>query len=1022
MAPSKRKASNQQHAAATSPFKRLKAKVGKKAPKPANSTDTNFRSASIHIKNQERTLHVNTPHQQQEQQRQDALVLTSGRGRLLAELMGQMHHPTASIRMSAIKGIQNIVKKQTKTTTAHATTLATSLSTFLSAIGKASVDEEEDDVRQIGLDVFQELMEMSKNGIYIKPFVPLTLAFFKSALNSLDRDTRRDGLRYLHTLSRTVSLGLDAIIPIIPAIVRIWEDRAFQSSNTAATDKNNSHRHKGTTTTSRKKKNNQRKQTGNSASNNTSTTQVKNAKYALLDCMLSLLSGIPDEESQVSDLAMYNGAPARPTHTFVSGGSSKNSLFFVAPTKHEHKNLPSLHTLNDLPSFQILHDMNTMKRNNQHHLESIKPRSPVLELDSSSNLLFKFRDTLIDLQQNDDCPATFHLLAKVLDLFWQVFGNQLADQIAKLGGEGHNKDDDYGIRLVSEQIRTLLLESFPIKPSNQNTNAAMVDSINGQLSLTLVHMTHSMDLFAQPPPQNLSTNWLKPVVEYICNKLHDKSLGRLGNEASREAILQVLYQLLGSNHDIVHRVPRMETKLGQAFMASVIREHGTVYRSAARANAGLLSVNIIATIFDNLHYDLKQAHNMFGESIFQILVALPDFLVAFEGDYLESSATVIHILSQVFRRNNDLKKDDHRHETSMTATTARIRQSLERVVDPAAGVVVANQDGRKFAILEVYPDYLQRQLINLCATLEFPTQQTLTFMSQVCARSNLELCHPGQCLSRDVSSYLIYAMFAVRKTIPMQQFLSFLVDTTGATHPATSTTTTTTTTGENDKEDDLGLFEHRIVRFDKGVGDVGKCLVCCSVERIAPMLNPLMALFMKKDPCLNYTILQLRRRFAFSILALFALDVKARRTNGSILPVLSTSLLEEIPDAVLETLKRTGTSEDTGEVSTLVMAPIVALLFAEPKLLHGVFRVVLSSLSSIVGNSEDASQSKLLHWLIYVVQSPRLVVNSFSQDSIQEFIADAQKLAALASTSRTTLFSQLTAALETIHSQPGKSH
>ncbi|KAL7563318.1 hypothetical protein ACA910_016676 [Epithemia clementina (nom. ined.)] len=1040
----KRKAasnSSSGHAAATSPFKRLKAKVGKKAPKPANSTDTNFRSASIHIKNQQSSLpsavgknnnNKNAPDTQQQQ-----LVLTSGRGRSLQELMGQMHHPAANVRLSAIKGVHDIVQQHTTTQAS----IAANLSTLISAIGKASVDEEDCDVRQIGLQVFQSLLVSS--GSRIKPFLPLTLAFLKSALNSLDRDTRRDGLRYVHTLaqsmqqqkaSATTMNGLgDAAIPILPAIVRMWDDKAFQCGGVAANQKEATNNNNGNSKKKKKRKQKQQQQQQGKDSSTSSLSlptsihhtmpPISNGKYLLLDCLLALLSGIDpspsfdgaDYEPSLSSDRDSSRATIPPNLTFVPGGSSKNALFFFATTHKTYGNRTTacLESVQHMPSFasQMTNIRDDTRSNHHHHLQGTRSR---LDLDTAHNLLLKFRDTLIELQQSF-CLATFHLLSKVLDLFWQVFGHQLLSDQARVKSSLDNRIE--AIRAVSEQIRALLLDSFPIQPSS-SASTALADNVNGQSCLTLVHMTHFIDQLlllttkSADEQKKRSSHWLKPVVDYICNRLHDKSLIRPGNEESRESILRVLHNLLSgnSNQNIVQTVPRLEKKLVEAFVANVVVPDGvTISRVTARTKPGLTCVEIAAMLFRNVNHDLDRAHQVFGDLVLHIASTLPDFLVAFEGDYIVSSATIIQVLSRLFSQRQERRDDkatshptddkDHQVEVAVTTITSRIRRSLEQVVDPER---ICRENGCKYSILESYPTHVQRQLVNLLATLRFPTETTLTFLSDLCARSNLNYVEGSpDFLSDEVSSYIVHSIFYIRKTIPMQQFLSFLVDSTGATR------STSSTSGDDDKDSAATLSEKRLARFDQGVREVSKCLVCCGLERIIPIMCPLLQLFVE-DSSSSATSL-LRQRFAFSILAVFALDHKSRG-NGSILPLLPDDLQNRIPTSIfVSLLQRTETTDDFSKAGSLFMTPVVALLYAVPSLLCQVVQVVLGKLSSV---SDESGQCKILHWLIDLIQNA--ICCSFSSKTIQTLIVDTKSLECDSTGQVANLLLQLTITLEVI--------
>ena len=94
----KRKTASSQ---STSDFKRLKAKVGKRAPKAVNATETSFRTSSLHI--QKQTVESNSFKKKKDIGNEEIytvedLQLISSRGKLLSTLLVQLNHPSPSMR------------------------------------------------------------------------------------------------------------------------------------------------------------------------------------------------------------------------------------------------------------------------------------------------------------------------------------------------------------------------------------------------------------------------------------------------------------------------------------------------------------------------------------------------------------------------------------------------------------------------------------------------------------------------------------------------------------------------------------------------------------------------------------------------------------------------------------------------------------------------------------------------------------------------------------------------------------
>lgn len=272
--------------APSSDFKRIKAKVGKRAPKPANYTDTSFQKASLHVT------------AQQEQQPQLGLDdVRSSRGRSLTTLAQQLGHATSSIRQSAAKGLLDIVShKHDRSWQAH-------LSVVLPAIGHCLVDTETT-VRTSGLSLWQALIDQTNEVSLLTPFWGIFVAFLSSALNSLDRCVRRDCRIVVESASRRLpALMAPHAAKLLPALMRLSEDSTFQYHSQVSSS--------STTTVD-------------------STKRNKNGRQVWLETLGALLASAEAEKSAVGDRSI-NDPTQKSIWNFTPGSVSKNSLFVTRP-------------------------------------------------------------------------------------------------------------------------------------------------------------------------------------------------------------------------------------------------------------------------------------------------------------------------------------------------------------------------------------------------------------------------------------------------------------------------------------------------------------------------------------------------------------------------------------------------------------------------------------------------------------------------------------------------------------------
>ena len=185
-------------------FKRLKAKVGKRAPNAINATDATFKSSQLRMTTQHSSTGLQSP---QITTTTDAssvfssVLLPSKSGKSLPTLLQTLRNPSSSIKSSALSQMHDIV-----TDVRNALLLHRHLGDICGKIGEKIVDDN-GSVREGGLKVFEGLLRNIRDnnssinvGIYLGPFVPLLVAYITSGMNSLDSDTRIDAVNHLGVL------------------------------------------------------------------------------------------------------------------------------------------------------------------------------------------------------------------------------------------------------------------------------------------------------------------------------------------------------------------------------------------------------------------------------------------------------------------------------------------------------------------------------------------------------------------------------------------------------------------------------------------------------------------------------------------------------------------------------------------------------------------------------------------------------------------------------------------------------
>jgi hypothetical protein len=927
--------------AANPDFKRIKAKVGKRAPKAINETDTSFKSASINVKKQAVAA---------AQEIHDNKTLITARGKTIQELTLQLQHPSPVARLSAAKGLKDlVVGKQTSPEVVLA-----NLSVLIPTISKCCVDED-GEVRELGLVVLREmiqklnLVDKSDASISLRPFLPLLIAFISSAMNSLDRRTRLDGAAALLILSNAVTSSVTPyVIDLLPAFVRLLSDRSIQNQGLVAAPES------GATAKGVGKK---RKRS--------SQAQAKSAKggqYLLFQSLVSLLKSatVSQKASQVETVQSTQQL-VKPDLIFASGGRSRNALFLEGRA-NPRRRLYQLSTLNDLPTLDKVAGLSDGQALvSQWDTNDDKMLSPTLAVD----LLSKIRDALVESSQTGAAQdfSTYILLAKALRLFCEAYGKGLFG----LHGSG---DEWEKLRKVRVQMISLILDAFPLIGAGL-TNEKLEEA-NTDFCLILISMSSNL------PLKNDKDDWVDPVLSYIQSSFEKlQEANDSGSNSASRASMEVFGKLLflkSADDNFV---------LGTEARAHMIETFCSVFFPAkgvdsaiAQSTIGRQAALLARELFESFGYDLVQVQEVFGSSAVTIAEGLPHYLVAWNGDFPADSSSAILFLHNIVRRIDDLSHP----------LIVHLRTSLEPIVESQAVKGQGKLSGS--TIFECYGlPHLQRLTVGLIVMLGAPTAKTLAGLSKICAR-----CYSSvdeTCVTRDVSTLIIGSIHNVRKTMPMQSYLSSLVNSTGLMQVDEAALLGTGAKGKDNKKASRNW--KKLADFDVGLCEVCHCLVDCGSAKVLPMLYPLLSTWLEctNSAMNNRDVLQLRA--AFSVMAMFSIDLMSSSTYTTIFDLLSEDSEEKVVAAVcryaVEVVPPTQGTDEGAAVDTSIR-PLLALFESEPDL----FRKIFQHLTGKLGTMDGTAQFNGLNFLLAAIKSPQL--NVTVRSLLGEMVSQAKEMEA----------------------------
>jgi hypothetical protein len=918
-------------------FKRIKAKVGKRAPKAVNETDTAFKSASINVKKQAvaaaQAIHDNK-------------TLITARGKTIQELTLQLQHPSSVARLSAAKGLKDlVVGKQTIPETVQA-----NLSVLIPTISKCCVDED-GDVRDLGLAVLRDMIQKlnvvvkSDASISLRPFLPILIAFVSSALNSLDRRTRIDGAAALQILSNAVpALVTPYVIVLLPAFVRLLSDRSIQNQGLTAPDS-------GAATKGVGKK---RKRSGTQAKSN------KGGQNLLFQSLVSLLqSATLSQNASQEETVQSTQQLVKPDLIFASGGRSRNALFLEG-RENPKRRLYQLSSLVDVSTLDKLGGDSDGQTLVSQWDAGDKMLSPALAVE----LLSKLRDALVESSQSGTTQGfgAYLLLAKALRLFCEAYGKSLFSS--------HGSGDEWeNLRKVRVQMISLILDAFPLSGAGLTKEA--LEEANTDLCLILISMSSNLPLKSE------KDDWVDPVLSYIQSSFEKlQEADDSGSHSSSRASMEVFGKLLflRSGDDFVlgseARVRMIETFCSVFFPAEGVDS------AIAQSTIGRQAALLARDLFESFGYDLTQAQENFGSSAVTIAEGLPYYLAAWDGDFPPDSSSAILFLHNIVRRIDDLSHPLIIH----------LRTSLEPIVESQVLKGQGKLSGS--TIFERYGlPHLQRLTVGLVVMLGAPTAKTLAGLSKICAR-----CYSSvdkTCVTRDVSTLIIGSIHDARKTMAIKSYLSFLIDSTGLMQVDQAALLGVGAKGKDSNEASLNW--KKLADFDIGLCEVCHCLVECGSAKVLPMLYPLLSTWLECTNSVmnNRDVLQLRA--AFSMMAMFSIDLKSSSTDASVFHLLSVDSEEKVIAAVcryaVQVVRPTQGTDEAAAVDTSIR-PLLALFQSEPVL----FQKIFQGLTSTLGTMDGTAQSNGLNFLLAAIKSPQVDVTV--RLLLGEMVSQAKKMEA----------------------------
>jgi hypothetical protein len=920
----------------SSDFKHRRAKVGKRALKPVNYTDTTVKAASLHVRSQDVVKNGHA-----------VSTLLSSRGKSLDDVARQLQHPADAVRLSAAKGLCDMIQH------AHSSLLREHVSTIFTLTGRCLADADSE-IRFEG----RQVLLMALHGIrqsaavqtsasptsvatIVQPFLPLIMAFVLSALNSLDHRVRRDGGIAAGIIAQNVPSIMRQFVPdLIPCFIRLLSDRALYTQSSQAGVK-------------------KRKQV-DAASSTTTSDAVATGSSSIMEALVAVLrapvAGMLDRDytnnwqGDAVDLSL--DADAR----------KRNALFLSHSSETLRRRLGtgSVRSLSDYKS--LLQNISSPPNEQVSSPEATAQLSTVVNAD---HLLRLLRDVYMEETQNSSrgLPWSwerFRCIVECIKYFWQSIGARAYKSGVSASAEttvGTPSASHVSYHKTCLQVLGLLRESFA---SLQGSDSSQASAVSGEICSTIVDMC-----FLVEPDKN-TQGWVADILQYIRTSL--RNLKPCINQEKNGTPARDAPSSQGDDHslmllDVVRRLMRSQKTdadkpiIDATICKKLAKEIAAVYfmpenvdRNVAVSPSGRAVVTLVGELLESSDYDLAAAQQRLGSTIMDMLQFLPTYLSHWEGGYLDDSARALKLLLECVRR---LETNEHVLLVSLRGSLTELVKVQPRHADAARST------------FEALPPSLQSAFLNLVGLVEAPSSEMLHALSDIVLYDSV--CSGTESSADSLGSRVLRTVHLIRRSISLQEYVGFLVDSCSL---ADAGKRIIQRWEHGNQSSDRSSWFIGAERMGPVLKDVCHNFIGCGTKKVLSMMTRIFEQNLIPNDPQSKRLVYVRWTTVL-ILAMFSADLSRQVDEEGHSRTATDFLGNSLTQALISTIQTLITNTSFSESGDMLAAaefyePIVSLFETDTVLFDG----SLDELGGLKGKpSED--QAHLLNFWIMVTSSRR---------------------------------------------------
>jgi len=997
--------------------KRPKAKVGKRARKPANVTDTKFRAASVKVKAQDaigRTASSSAGDASSVTgaSASTTLELESSRGKSLSLLLSTLNHHSPVVRLSSLGGLKDAIAPNR----ASAAAVRANLNALVPALGRSCCVDDDDEVRKAALELFAEIAarvgecddasvggdETAKRSEvasrHLSPYLPLLVAYVTSALNSLDVSIRLDGARAVEALIKVMGMAEvgrpQYVKDMLPAYVRVLVDAKSKGAEDSRPTSGPVSAAAAAKDDKKKKNKKGSKERAKDLAQNVKSAAALRSLVLLLKAAAASSENADSEwdvEADEGNAMDLRPSLSRPDLTFVRGGSASNAILAHRTGTAATPNI-SLSSLAALTS-------ESDHRHASGGDSGLITCNAIMSIEVQVELFGRLRDRLVELSQaglfvgrgrgasSDEhtglCLAQSYLeemraLISAVRLIWSMYSRSLVAAYTPTPGKVKSAENALPKKLssVTGAIHSQFISMLPLASgdgggrSDGNQDSSRYDAANSILCSAVGELGCVLERKATASSDSTgdakSSLWTNAVFSYVLPRLNNSR-----QEVVDVTILRVVGQLMFGPFldDEPKRRKELIEKFGEAFFPSDGNVDGDLCTSPAGRLASMLLVDLMLKVLPVPRDDAVSSDINTRLLVGSMAQGLPIYLKHWEDRFPQQSATVLAALmgiarryetgipmnveggvEEVFEDGEHSTNASNRDEDPIALLVKSLRSSIGLLFEQPKKIkqkgekISSSPSLRQQSIFESLPDEIQRIILGLFGLLQYPKDRIVPALAKICAGSSIN----------DVTKdYVMDIMYSIRRTLPMQLFLTFLVSSSGLCSLKKRKKKKEAISEDNG----VNVQPTEIFAYDLAIERLCRAIVRCGGSTVLPKLTPLLSSWLgnpNDTQSSSQLDTEVQHRAAFAILACISFDDTA-------------GVDEKLKIAVVETsasLVCRGDKDDREQF----LAPFVALMMNQPNILSS----VLDRLIVDVPESSENDLQGLIQSFLYIIKNSPL--------------------------------------------------